>query len=84
MLQFQQIQIFLSKSSISFQTIYFEIEFTKIQKLITKTIPVVIGVLGMIKDTENYINQIPVCDQARATKKNGWLSNLNLKQLKDK
>ena len=36
----------------------------------------------MIKDTENYINQIPVCDQARATKKNGWLSKLEFETIK--
>ena len=38
----------------------FEIEVTKIWKLKTKIIPVVIGTLGMIKKgTQNSINQIP-------------------------
>ena len=37
-----------------------EIEVTKMWKLKTKTIPVVIGALGMIKkDTQNFIDQIP-------------------------
>ena len=37
-----------------------EIEVTKMWKLQTKTIPVVIGDLGIIKkDTQNVINQIP-------------------------
>ena len=38
----------------------FEIEVTKMWKLKTKTIPVVIGALGMIqKGTQNFIDQIP-------------------------
>ena len=37
-----------------------EIEVTKMLKLKTKTIPVVIGALGMIKKgTQNFIDQIP-------------------------
>ena len=37
-----------------------EIEVTKMWKLKTKTIPLVIGTLGMIKKgTQNSINQIP-------------------------
>ena len=37
-----------------------EIEVTKIRELKTKTIPVLIGALGMIKKgTQNFINQIP-------------------------
>ena len=37
-----------------------EIEVTEMWKLKTKTIPVVIGVLDMIKKgTQNFINQIP-------------------------
>ena len=37
-----------------------EIEVTKIQKLKTKAIPVVIGALSMIKEgTQNFIDQIP-------------------------
>ena len=37
-----------------------EIEVTKMWKLKTKTIPVVIGALGMIKKgTQNFIDQVP-------------------------
>ena len=39
---------------------YLEIEVTKMWKFKTKTIPVVIGALGMIKKgTQNFIDQIP-------------------------
>ena len=39
---------------------YLEIEVTKMLKLKAKTIPVVIGELGMIKKgTQNFIDQIP-------------------------
>ena len=36
-----------------------KIEVTKRWKLKTKTIPVVIRALGMIKDTQNFVDQIP-------------------------
>ena len=37
-----------------------EIQITKMQKTKTKTIPVILGALGMIKNgTQKYVNEIP-------------------------
>ena len=61
MLQFQQLTIFLSKSSRSFlNKKILQIEVTKMWKLKIKAIPVVTGALGMImKGMQSLIDQIP-------------------------
>ena len=39
---------------------YLEIEIIKMWKMKTKTIPVIVGALGMIKKgTQKYVNEIP-------------------------
>ena len=52
--------IFLKEFQKLFKYKDLEIKVTKMWELKTKTIPVVIGALGMIKrDTQNFIEQIP-------------------------